>query len=204
MKDTKLPTTTTAPRRGSIGSAFDRRNSVDSTDRRPSISSIKKNFDHANASMIVPDATHLEVYDDSLQDNTIDDIATSWFVWLVAFTASIAGALFGYDTGIISAVLVYLGNDLNGRETSSGEKELITSLCSGGAFIGAIIAGLTADKYGRKIAIYVGCVLFTVGAILQAASYSIAQMAVGRLVVGFGVGNGSIMDGFGLGFSLMV
>ena len=143
--------------------------------------------------MIVPDATHLEVYDDSLQDNSIDDIATSWFVWLVAFTASIAGALFGYDTGIISAVLVYLGNDLDGRETSSGEKELITSLCSGGAFIGAIIAGLTADKYGRKIAIYVGCVLFTVGAILQASAYSIAQMAVGRLVVGFGVGSAAMV-----------
>ena len=88
---------------------------------------------------------------------------------------------------------MYLGNDLDGRETSSGEKELITSLCSGGAFIGAIIAGLTADRYGRKIAIYVGCVLFTVGAILQAAAYSIAQMAVGRLVVGFGVGSAAMV-----------
>ena len=78
--------------------------------------------------------------------NSIDDIATSWSVWLVAFTASIAGLLFGYDTGIISAVLVYLGSDLDGRPTSSKEKELITSLCSGGAFVGSIIAGLTADK----------------------------------------------------------
>jgi SP family myo-inositol transporter-like MFS transporter 13 len=192
--DAKHPTmSTTTPRRGSIDGAFNRRNSVDSADRRPSVSSIKKNFDHANASMVVPDATHLEVYDDSLPDNSIDDIATSWFVWLVAFTASIAGALFGYDTGIISAVLVYLDNDLNGRPTSSGEKELITSLCSGGAFIGSIIAGLTADKYGRKIAIYVGCVLFTIGAILQASSYTIAQMAVGRLVVGFGVGSAAMV-----------
>jgi SP family myo-inositol transporter-like MFS transporter 13 len=193
--ETKLPTTsTTSPPQALIDNAFNQRNSVDSPERRPSVSSIKKNFSHANASMIVPDATHLEVYDDSLQDTSIDDIATSWFVWLVAFTASIAGALFGYDTGIISAVLVYLGNDLDGRPTSSGEKELITSLCSGGAFIGAIIAGLTADKYGRKIAIYVGCVLFTVGAILQAAAYSIAQMAVGRLVVGFGVGSAAMVS----------
>lgn len=59
--------------------------------------------------------------------------------------------------------------------------------------VGAIIAGLTADKYGRKIAIYVGCILFTIGAILQAASYSIAQMAVGRLVVGFGVGSAAMV-----------
>ena len=48
--------------------------------------------------------------------------------------------------GIISAILVSLGTSLDGRETSSNEKELITSLCSGGAFFGCILAGLTADK----------------------------------------------------------
>ncbi|KAF7192851.1 Myo-inositol transporter 1 [Pseudocercospora fuligena] len=158
--------------------------------RRMSASSLKKNFDHANVEMVMPDKTHIEMGDPT---NTIDDIATSWFVWLVAATASIAGSLFGYDTGIISAVLVYLGTSLDGRETSSSEKEAITSLCSAGAFIGAIIAGLTADKFGRKIAIYVGCVLFVVGAILQAAAYSIAQMCVGRLVVGFGVGSAAMV-----------
>ncbi|KAL2846910.1 general substrate transporter [Aspergillus pseudoustus] len=139
---------------------------------------------------------HIE-HDDSqpstARHDSIEDIATSWFVWLVAFTASIAGGLFGYDTGIISAVLVYLGNDLDGRPTSDSEKQLITSLCSGGSFIGAIVAGLTADRYGRKTAIYVGCFLFTAGAILQGAAYSIAQMSVGRLIVGFGVGSASMV-----------
>lgn len=149
----------------------------------------RSSFDSANLKMVLPDKTHLaEVTDDS-----IEDIPTSWFVWLVAFTASVAGSLFGYDTGIISAVLVYLNNDLNHRQVSSSEKELITSLCSGGAFIGAIIAGLTADQYGRKVAIYVGCFLFTAGAIIQAAAYTIAQMAVGRLVVGFGVGSAAMV-----------
>jgi len=88
---------------------------------------------------------------------------------------------------------VTLNNSLDGRETSSSEKELITSLCSGGAFIGSIIAGLTADQYGRKVAIYVGCALFTIGALIQAAAYSIAQMAVGRLIVGFGVGSAAMV-----------
>jgi MFS transporter, SP family, solute carrier family 2 (myo-inositol transporter), member 13 len=126
-------------------------------------------------------------------DNSIEDGSASWFVWLVAATASIAGSLFGYDTGIISAVLVYLGTSLGGQEATSNEKQLITSLCSGGAFIGSIIAGLTADKFGRKAAIYVGCLLFTVGAILQATAFSIAQMSVGRLVVGFGVGSAAMV-----------
>ena len=109
--------------------------------------SIRKSFDQANLNMTLPDTTHLEVSEeDDPNRNSIDDIAASWFVWLVAATASIAGSLFGYDTGIISAVLVYLNDDLNNRPVSSGEKELITSLCSGGAFVGAIIAGLTADQ----------------------------------------------------------
>ena len=43
------------------------------------------------------------------------------------------------------------------------------------------------------MAIYVGCVLFTIGAILQAAAYSIAQMSVGRLIVGFGVGSAAMV-----------
>ena len=161
--------------------------------RRLSVSSMKKNFDYTNISMVAPDKTHLEMVDDVTADASIENIATSWFVWMVAATASIAGSLFGYDTGIISAVLVYLGTDLGGVETTSSEKELITSLCSVGAFIGAIIAGLTADKFGRKIAIYVGCVLFVAGAIIQAAAYTIAQMSVGRLIVGFGVGSAAMV-----------
>lgn len=127
--------------------SFDRRHSASVPRSRRE--SIRKSFDGANIAMVMPDSTHVEMSDDDMGGNSIDDIATSWFVWLVAATASIAGSLFGYDTGIISAVLVYLHNDLDGRPTSSGEKELITSLCSGGAFVGAIIAGLTADKVSR-------------------------------------------------------
>ncbi|KAI9932337.1 hypothetical protein ASPWEDRAFT_112121 [Aspergillus wentii DTO 134E9] len=140
---------------------------------------------------------HVEHHDekdpekDSLDD--INNLPVSWFVWVVALTASIAGLLFGYDTGIISAVLVYIGDSLDQHSLSSNEKELITSLCSGGAFFGAIAAGLTADKLGRKSCIYMGCALFTVGAVLQGASYSIAQMAVGRAVVGLGVGSAAMV-----------
>lgn len=136
-----------------------------------------------------------EVLDSDTSETNLDSIeltGTGSFVWLVTVTASIAGALFGYDTGIISAVLVYLGTGLDHRIMNAGEKEAITSLCSGGAFFGAIIAGLTADKYGRKAGIYVGCALFTIGAILQAAAYTFAQMCVGRLVVGLGVGSAAM------------
>ncbi len=135
-------------RQGSVTQmAFNRRASAQ-LEPRSRRESIRKSFDSSNLAMTFPDKTNLQMgdSDDANHDNSIDDAGAGWFVWMVALCASVAGSLFGYDTGIISAVLVYLNNDLDGRPTSSGEKELITSLCSGGAFIGSIIAGLTADQ----------------------------------------------------------
>ncbi|KAJ5792666.1 uncharacterized protein N7503_008644 [Penicillium pulvis] len=124
---------------------------------------------------------------------SVDNIPISWYVWMVALTASMAGLLFGYDTGVISGATAYMGSDLNNRPITSNEKELITSLCSGGAFFGAIFAGNTADRFGRKMAIYIGCALFIIGAVLQAAAYTIAQMSIGRVVIGFGVGSAAMV-----------
>lgn len=51
----------------------------------------RSSFDQANLNMILPDKTHLA--EDSTHDS-IEDLPVSWFVWLVAFTASVAGSLF--------------------------------------------------------------------------------------------------------------
>lgn len=98
------------------------------------------------------ESAHIEKIDASIDNiaTSIDNLPVSMFVWLAALTASMAGLLFGYDTGIISGVLVVLGNSLDGRPATSSEKEMITSLCSGGAFIGAIFAGNTADRVRKS------------------------------------------------------
>lgn len=127
----------------------------------------------------------------------IEDSAPGLFLNLCVVATAIGGMLFGYDTGVISGVLVVLGDDLDGRLLTPSNKELITALCAAGAFIGAIIAGITADKYGRKPAIWFASVLFTIGAVVQAASYSLVQMCVGRVLVGLGVGSASMVGCFG-------
>jgi SP family myo-inositol transporter-like MFS transporter 13 len=98
----------------------------------------------------------------------------------------------GYDTGIISAVLVVLRDDL-GHELISSEKELMTSITSGGAFLGALAAGCSADRYGRKPAIFIGCIVFVIGAVLQACAYSLIQMTIGRFIIGLGVGSAAMI-----------
>ncbi|KAF4549261.1 Sugar (and other) transporter-like protein 42 [Elsinoe fawcettii] len=118
----------------------------------------------------------------------IESTAASKAAWLISLTVSIGGFLFGYDTGYISSVLVTIGTSLGGSELSSSQEELVTSITSGGALIGAVVAGLTADKYGRRKPIWLACVVFVIGTVLQCAAFSLAQFTVGRFMVGLGVG----------------
>lgn len=48
--------------------------------------------------------------------------------------------------------------------------------------------GLLADRFSRKRALMIGSVWFVVGSVLQTATYSYAQLIVGRLLGGVGIG----------------
>ena len=54
-----------------------------------------------------------------------------------------------------------------------------------GCLIGAIVAFTTGERLGRKKGVLVGTTIMTVGAILQASSYSLAQMFIARIVLGY-------------------
>ena len=78
-------------------------------------------FEKAHNLMVLSDTKHIEVSEQD-GDDSIENVDTGPSVWLVAGAASISGSLFGYDTGIISAVLVYLETDLNHHTTSANER----------------------------------------------------------------------------------
>lgn len=122
----------------------------------------------------------------------IESTAASKAAWLISITVSLGGLLFGYDTGYISSTLASIGTSL-GHNLNASEQELVTSLTSGGAFVGAIYAGLSADKWGRKLPIWVACIVFVIGTVIQTAAFSVAQFAVGRFIVGLGVGSAAMI-----------
>src|ERR1700759_1417133 len=69
-------------------------------------------------------------------------------VLLGAAITALGGLLFGYDTGVISRALLFIGKDFHGM--TSFDKELLTSILLIGALIGALAAGRIADRVGRK------------------------------------------------------
>lgn len=122
-----------------------------------------------------------------------------FFTYYVACLASMGGFLFGWDTGQISDLMImtdftqrfaqYPDPEGPGKLWNSWINGLVVALFSAGAIAGAIFGAPFNDRFGRRISIVLGCIVFTIGIIVQVASqHGWVQMGVGRCIVGFSVG----------------
>lgn len=57
-----------------------------------------------------------------------------------------------------------------------------------GALFGSLSCSWAGDKFGRRNVIFVAGVVSLIGVILEASAFHLAQLIVGRILVGFGVG----------------
>lgn len=64
----------------------------------------------------------------------------------------------------------------------------INSTFNGGAVFGSLMGGLTMDRYGRKMTIFIGALICLFGAILQAAAVNLSMILVGRIAAGWAIG----------------
>ncbi|GAA5893563.1 hypothetical protein JCM6882_007851 [Rhodosporidiobolus microsporus] len=115
---------------------------------------------------------------------------------LVCLFICLGAFVFGYDTGCISGALIMpdferrFGIEENGTYVLGATREsYIVSFFSIGTFLGSLLQSLTTDWWGRKWSICFWSAIFTIGGTLQTASItSLAQLLVGRVVAGLGVG----------------
>lgn len=156
-----------------------------------------------------------ELEHDDSQQPLVSESTESYgglFVWILTFSAGISGLLFGYEydpripdriqavvtdeissTGVISSMLVTIGSDLSNRPLTTADKSIITSCTSLFALISSPIAGLLADRLGRRKVILVADGLFAIGALWQALTSSVWGMIAGRSAVGLAVGAASLV-----------
>lgn len=111
-------------------------------------------------------------------------------IYFIATIAGIAGALFGFDEGVIAGALGPLRHDLGIDPLAEG---MMTSAVPFGAFVGAILGGHFAASAGRRRLLLVAAVLFTVGAVLSAIAGGLWTLTGARLVIGLGVGVAAMM-----------
>jgi len=107
-------------------------------------------------------------------------------LYLYAAVVCVASATTGYDGSMLNNMRIlpqwqtYFGNP---QESTLG---LLTALYSIGSIASLPVAPFIADRFGRKAAIFVGCVLMCIGAAIQTASQSLGMFMGGRFLMGFG------------------
>lgn len=64
----------------------------------------------------------------------------------------------------------------------------VTALFVIGCLVGCLCTSFSGGRWGRLKIAQVGSVILSIGAIIQASSYTVAQLIVGRIVAGLGLG----------------
>jgi MFS family permease len=125
------------------------------------------------------------------------------FTWIIVAFASMGGLLSGLDQSLISGANLFLPKDL-GLDTR--QNSLVNSAMPLGAVGGALILAPCNEWFGRRWSIIIACVLYTIGAALEAGSINygkisppfrapsspsdsrLAMIITGRAILGVGVG----------------
>ncbi|KAF8513749.1 general substrate transporter [Gautieria morchelliformis] len=131
-----------------------------------------------------------------------DDLVQNRRIYAMAASAAFGGMFFGWDTGLIGGILSMdsfkhsFGLD-NGQSTAAlaALNGNIVSVLQAGCFFGALSGGYASEKLGRKQALMVSVVIYTIGSIIQLCSgihsKSLTPLYVGRVIGGWGVGMNS-------------
>ncbi|TNC21840.1 sugar porter family MFS transporter [Amycolatopsis alkalitolerans] len=101
------------------------------------------------------------------------------------FFGALGGILFGYDLGVISGVLPFIGKVWS---LSSSDKGIITASISVGAVVGAIFSPRVNEWLGRRRTIMAAAVIVVAGTLAATFSPAFVALVVSRLVIGVGIG----------------
>jgi MFS family permease len=97
--------------------------------------------------------------------------------------------MYGYDGGVLGGLLLHKPFlDAMGNPTGDYVIPMIVASYDLAAAVTAIAIAFFSFKIGRRGTVIMGNAVAIIGAILQASSYSVAQIIVGRLCTGFAIG----------------
>ena len=114
----------------------------------------------------------------------------SRYVYLIACLSAVGGLLYGYDTGVISGALLFITNEFH---LSTLQEGWVVSAVLVGALIGALLAGPSSDRFGRRKIVVVASLFFSLGSIAASLSPSAMVLISTRFVLGIGIGLASVI-----------
>ncbi|MFJ6481766.1 MULTISPECIES: sugar porter family MFS transporter [unclassified Streptomyces] len=111
-------------------------------------------------------------------------------VIFIAAAAAMGGFLFGYDSSVINGAVVAIRDRF---DVGSAALAQVIAAALIGCAIGAATAGRLADRIGRIRCMQIASVLFTASAIGSALPFALWDLAMWRVIGGFGIGMASVI-----------
>ncbi|THC96104.1 hypothetical protein EYZ11_004426 [Aspergillus tanneri] len=103
---------------------------------------------------------------------------------LCCLFVTLGSFLFGYDSGIISSTLEQSAFVDRFNHPSDAVTGGIVAAYNGGAILGAILVSYLSDPWGRRSVMFIGGILASLGAALQAGANTVAMVIAGRWIAG--------------------
>ena len=113
------------------------------------------------------------------------------YIMLLTVVAAFGGFLFGYDTGVISGAIGFLTKHFQLSATWTG---WAASILLAGCAVGAMVAGVAGDRFGRRSCLMACALLFTVSAIASAIPPTLGLFAWARFAGGIAIGAASMLS----------
>lgn len=104
--------------------------------------------------------------------------------------AGLGGLLFGFDTAVIAGVTKSLTSLFHLSPASLG---LTVAVALWGTIVGAILAGIPGDKYGRRDSLRGLAILFLASALGCALAWNWLSLVTFRFVAGLAIGGSSVL-----------
>jgi SP family arabinose:H+ symporter-like MFS transporter len=104
--------------------------------------------------------------------------------------AALGGLLFGFDTAVISGTTHALSETYH---LSPGSLGLTVASALWGTILGAMLAGIPGDRYGRRDSLRVMAVFYLVSALGCAFAWNWYSLVFFRFVGGLGIGGSSVL-----------
>ncbi len=115
------------------------------------------------------------------------------FLYFICAVSAMGGLLFGYDWVVIGGAKPFYELYF-GIADSPFMQGLAMSTALLGCLVGAMVAGVAADRYGRKPLLTTSAVLFTVSAVATGLFNDFTLFNVARFVGGVGIGVASALS----------
>ena len=115
------------------------------------------------------------------------------FLYFICAVSAMGGLLFGYDWVVIGGAKPFYELYF-GISDSPVMQGVAMSTALVGCLVGAMVAGATADRYGRKPLLVTAAVLFTVSAIATGLFNDFTLFNIARFIGGVGIGVASALS----------